>query len=162
MRSLDLRPARLGDASALAALIRGFRDHLAAKAPTDVEIERHVPAALRDPAIEFCCAWLDDEAVGYTQSRFFTSVWASGTEAHLDDLFVAASARGRGVGRSLLRHALSRARARGALRFGLNTNEGNHGAQALYRSEGLVPQSHALYPGGREVFWVMKLEGDES
>jgi len=44
--------------------------------------------------------------------------------------------------------------ARGALRFSLSTNEGNAAAQALYRSEGLRIQSHALYPGGREVFWT--------
>jgi catechol 2,3-dioxygenase-like lactoylglutathione lyase family enzyme len=95
--------------------------------------------------------------VGYTQTRFWASVWASGAEAHLDDLFVVEKARSRGIGRSLLRHALLRAEARGALRFCLNTNERNEAAQSLYRSEGLAPQSHALYPGGREVLWVKAL-----
>jgi ribosomal protein S18 acetylase RimI-like enzyme len=154
---VEIRPARLGDAAALAVLVRGFRDHLAASAPSDAEIERHLPRALADPAIEFCAAWLDGEAVGYTQTRFWTSLWAAGMEAQLDDLFVAPAARGRSVGRSLLRHAIARAAARGALRFGLNTNEWNEAAQALYRSEGLAPQSHALYPGGREVFWVKRI-----
>ena len=144
----------MDDAAALAALIAGFRDHLAAAVPTDAELRRDLPRALHDPAIEFGCAWIDDRAVGYTQTRFFTSVWVGGIEAHLDDLFVVQWARRHAVGRTLLRHAIARARARGAVRFGLNTNEKNEVAHALYRSEGLAPQSHALYPGGREVFWV--------
>ncbi len=31
-------------------------------------------------------------------------------------------------------------------------------AQALCRSEGLEPQSHALYTGGREILWVKSLD----
>jgi ribosomal protein S18 acetylase RimI-like enzyme len=154
MNRLEIRPAGLVDAAALAGLVKAFRDHLAAKMPTDVEIERDLPRVLSDSAIEFGCAWIGDEAVGYTQTRFFTSIWVAGMEAHLDDLFVVRWARRRAVGRSLLRHALARAHARGARRLGLNTNEKNEIAQGLYRSEGFSPQSHALYPAGREVFWV--------
>jgi ribosomal protein S18 acetylase RimI-like enzyme len=157
MKDLTIRPATLNDATTLVVLIGGFRDHLAATFPTDAAVRRLLPGALRDPAIEFACAWLDGAAVGYTQTRFFTSVWVGGIEAHLDDLFVVARARGRGVGRALLRHALARAAARGARRFGLNTNERNEAGQSLYRSEGLSPQSHALYPGGHEVFWVKSI-----
>ena len=152
-----IRRAEAKDVSVLASLIRRFRDHLSASVPTDGEIEHHLPRALDDPGIEFCCAWLSEEAVGYTQTRFLTSVWAPGIEAHLEDLFVVAPARGNAVGRALLRYAVGRARARGARRFSLNTNEGNGVAQALYRAEGLSPQSHALYPGGREVLWVRDL-----
>src|SRR5262245_12850677 len=157
MSTLETRPARSNEAARLARLVAGFRDHLEARTPTDEEIERQLPNALLDPGIEFCCAWQGGEAVGYTQTRFWTSLWAAGTEAQLDDLFVVPAARGHGVGRSLLRYALARAADRGARRFGLNTNERNEAAQALYRSEGLSPQSHALYPGGREVFWVKSL-----
>ena len=152
-----IRRASLADADALAALIAGFRDHLRASVPTDAELRDHLPRALDDPGIEFCCAWLAEEPVGYAQTRFVTSIWAPGVEAHLEDLFVLPSARGKAVGRGLLRHALARARERGARRFSLNTNEANRAAQALYRSEGLLPQSHALYPGSREVVWVRDL-----
>lgn len=154
---LEVLPAGFAEATALAALIGAFRDHLGAKGPTDAEIHRQLPRALADPGIEFGCAWLGGEAVGYTQTRFWISIWACGTEAQLDDLFVVPGARGRAVGRALLRHSLARAEARGALRFCLNTNEGNEAAQSLYRSEGLSPQSHALYPDGREVFWTKSI-----
>ncbi|HEX2485436.1 MAG TPA: GNAT family N-acetyltransferase [Myxococcota bacterium] len=151
----DVRVCRAepSDADELGRLVAGFRDHLKATAPSDVDIRLHLPRALRDPAVEFGVARLDGEAVGYTQSWFVTSVWAAGLEARLEDLFVLPGARRRSVGRALLRHALARAAARGALRLNLNTNEGNRSAHELYRSEGFAPVSHALYPGGREVLW---------
>jgi ribosomal protein S18 acetylase RimI-like enzyme len=154
---LAIRPAGPPDVAAVAALVAGFRDHLAATAPSDRELARDLPPALADPALEFCCAFEGGAAVGYTLTRFWSSIWAAGVEAQLDDLYVVPAARGRAVGRALLRHALERAAARGARRFSLNTNEANAAAQALYRSEGLAPHSHALYPGGREVVWVREL-----
>ena len=111
-----------------------------------------------EEAFEFACAWLDDEAVGYTQTRFYNSIWYSGVVAYLDDLFVFESARGKNLGRQLLRHALSRARERGAKQLALTTNEHNVAAQGLYRSEGMVPETHALWSEGREIKWVIDLE----
>jgi GNAT superfamily N-acetyltransferase len=154
---LRIRNAAPPDAPALARLIAAFRDHLLAKAPADSEIREQLPRALQDPSIEFACAWLGDEAVGFTQARFLTSVWAAGLEAFLEDLFVVASVRRQSVGRALLRHVLARAEARGAHRFSLTTNDRNETAHSLYRSEGLAPVSHALYPGGREVLWSRSL-----
>jgi len=152
-----IRRAGSEDTSALEALVRGFRDHLAARVPSDADLRRSLPRAIADAGIEFYCAWRGEEALGYTQIRFLTSIWAPGIEAHLEDLFVVAHARGKAVGRALLRHALTRAGERGARRLSLDTNDGNEIARALYRSEGLHPQSHALYPGGREVLWVKEL-----
>jgi ribosomal protein S18 acetylase RimI-like enzyme len=157
MSDLEIRNAEPSDAAALADLIAGFRDHLKAGTPSDSEIQSHLPRALHDPAIEFTCAWLHGEAIGYAQTRFHTSVWAPGVEAFREDLFVVTSARGRSVGRSLLRHSLARAEARGARRFSLSTNDHNREAHSLYRSEGLAPQSHALYPDGREVLWSRRI-----
>lgn len=160
MSDLIIRSARLPDAPGLARLVAAFRDHLNSTAPTDSDIRDHLPRALGDPQIEFGCAWLDGEAVGYTQTWFLTSVWAAGVEAYLEDLFVVPDARRRSIGRSLLRHALLRAQARGALRFSLSTNERNEPAHFLYRSEGLAPVSHAIYPGSREVRWSRSLGDD--
>jgi ribosomal protein S18 acetylase RimI-like enzyme len=157
MNTVDVLPARLSDAAVLAVLIASFRDHLRMGSPSDEEIGFHLPAALVDPGVEFACAWLGAEAVGYTQTRFWNCVWLGGTDAQLEDLFVAQSRRHRGVGRALLRQALARAAARSARRFGLRTNERNEAAQALYRSEGLTPRSPALYQGGREIFWTKEL-----
>lgn len=154
---LEIRVARPGDAEDLRPLVAAFRDHLRADAPPDAELRVWLPRLLADPAIEFAWARLDGRPVGYTQTRFYASLWVSGLEALLEDLFVLPAARGRDVGRSLLRHALARARARGVRLLGLTTNERNEVAQALYRSEGLRPQGARLWAGGREVRWVVEL-----
>ena len=157
-QSLEIRVAEVQDAETVALLIGGFRDHLDAETPTDDELREAVLVALQDPGVEFCCAWLGDVAIGYTQTHFTNSVWLPGIEARLDDLFITPAARGRKVGRALLEHAMDRARTRGARRFVLNTNEGNVAAQALYRSAGMAPESHDLYPEGREIVWRISLE----
>ncbi len=150
----EIRVAGPEDARAVVVLVAGFRDHLGARLPSDAELQGYVPEALRLPETEVCIARLRDADLGYALTRFSGSIWAVGLEAHLDDLFVFESSRGRSIGRSLLRFALARAKARGVRRFTLNTNERNTAAHALYRSEGLAPQAHALYPDSHEVVWV--------
>ena len=51
----------------------------------------------------------------------------------------------------------NRARERGARVLSLDTNEQNQAAQALYRGEGLRPDAHERWPGGREVRWFTSL-----
>ena len=72
----------------LISLVGAFRDHLRASTPSDGDLARHLPRALANPQLEFSIAWLEGEPVGYTQTRFFDSIWSLGTEAHLEDLFV--------------------------------------------------------------------------
>ena len=150
--------AGVDDLESLRVLVAAFRDHLQAATPTDADLVAHLPQALSDPSIEFACAWSRGQAVGYTQTRFLRSVWASGLEALLEDLFVLPAVRGRAIGRSLLRHAMQRARERGARLVGLTTNERNQPAQSLYRSEGFQPQSAKIWPNGREIRWVVRLD----
>jgi ribosomal protein S18 acetylase RimI-like enzyme len=67
----------------------------------------------------------------------------------LEDLFVSADARGRGVGRALVDAAVERARARGCRRIQLDVNEQNGEALALYRSTGFTTEPK---PPGRTLF----------
>jgi GNAT superfamily N-acetyltransferase len=153
-----IRIAGPADAARVAALVRAFRDHLRAATPSDAALAAALPRLLADPSLEFAYAVRAGEPVGYTQTRFYASLWAPGTEALLEDLFVVAAARRAGLGRALLRHALARARGRGARLFGLLTNERNLAAQALYRAEGLRPQSARLFGDGREIRWAVALD----
>ena len=155
---LEIGLAGLDDLASVRLLVAAFRDHLRADGPSDAELDAHLPQALRDPAVEFACARLGGRAVGYTQTRYFRSLWVAGLEALLEDLFVVPEARGRAFGRALLRHALARARERGARLVGLTTNERNRTAQGLYRSEGFRPQSARIWPDGREIRWVVRLD----
>ncbi len=144
--------------AAVATLVAAFRDHLRAERPTDAEIEHTLPLLLDDADIEFCCAFgSGGEPLGYTQTRFFLSIWDAGRAAHLEDLYLVESARGTGLGRALLEHALSRARGRNAKSMSLNTNEQNEAAQRLYRKAGFRLQTEAIWSGGRETCWVRPL-----
>lgn len=76
--------------------------------------------------------------LGFTQLYpSFSSVRARRTWI-LNDLFVAASARRRGIASLLLQSAAQFAHGNGALRLELETDRDNHGAQALYRSLGWI------------------------
>ena len=60
----------------------------------------------------------------------------TGPKAHLDHLVVASGARRRGVGRALVRHAVTVARAAGASRIDLTAGADKDAARALYASLG--------------------------
>ncbi len=154
---VDVRLIGPTDSAQLLPLAGAFRDHLRVAAPTDPELAALLPRLITDPSLEFAVAALDGRPVGYTQTRFFASLWAPPAEALLEDLFVLPAARGRSVGRALLRHALERARTRGARLLSLSTNERNELAQSLYRSEGLEPQGAKLWKSGREIRWAIEL-----
>ena len=59
-----------------------------------------------------------------------------GKAAWLEDLVVRPDRRGRGIGRTLLKHVAAQARADGVLRVTLLTDPDNERAHALYRSVG--------------------------
>lgn len=153
-----IRQVDFTDLPALRKLVVAFRDHLGATSPSPDELRAFLPAALRDPSLEFCLAFDDEKrAVGYGHYRFYTSIWALGTEAHLEDLYVLPEFRNRGIGEQLLDFVIGRARSRGAAMLGLHTNENNAGAQAFYRRVGFAPQTEVAWEGGSELYWGMSL-----
>ncbi len=139
-------------------LVQGFRDSLGAADPPDDALRVSLAQGLADPSLEFALAALDGVPVGYTQTLFRFSVWAGGTTAFLDDLFVSETARRQKLGRTLLDHALDRARAHGAKSLSLTTNEKNVPAQTLYKSAGLVEASEPRWGDGRDVAWIIQLD----
>lgn len=71
-----------------------------------------------------------------------------GHVAHVSNVVVAESARGRGVGRALMEGVRQRCRDEGCTRWYLNVKQDNAPAIALYRRCGMVPDSEA---------WAMRL-----
>ncbi|MCY2959266.1 MAG: GNAT family N-acetyltransferase [Planctomycetota bacterium] len=71
--------------------------------------------------------------VGYAFSEVY------GERAYVRHVVVAPDARGRGVGRALMRELSSRFRAAGASRWELNVKRDNHAAIALYGRCGMRP-----------------------
>jgi len=141
------RPLRVEDVAAVAALER--EAHIAPWTPGN---------------------FTDALAAGYSMTVGIagTSIVAYGVlllapgEAQLLNLTVAAGARRRGLGRTLLRRFLADARQRGAEQCFLEVRVSNAPAVALYAAEGFMPVARriAYYPphgkGEREDALVMR------
>ncbi len=85
---------------------------------------------------------------------------AGAGKAHLSKLFVAAEARGRGVGRALLAHAVAEARAHGIRRLDLETRSVFREAIGLYEATGWT-RGPDLPPGhGPDRTYYLSLEID--
>jgi len=80
---------------------------------------------------------------GYAVLAFGFSMQFGGRDAFLDDLFVRASHRGKGLGRSALEAILSECRARDIRALHLEVDATNHPAQELYRKFGF--QDHDFH-----------------
>ncbi len=154
--SVDYRVAGPADADSLVSLASAFRQYLQQEEPSDAVLRQNFPRVLADPNAQFVLAEESGVALGYVQLRYRQSVWVGGWEAELEDVFVVDAARGRGVGRQLLEFALDRARQRGCVAVGLNTNERNAGAVTFYECHGFKA-GRARWDGGRQIWFVRSL-----
>jgi len=83
-------------------------------------------------------AWLDGDLVGIT--HFFIHVQTTATDScYLEDLFTAPAARGKGVGRALIKAVGEWAAARDCGRVYWHTHETNATARLLYDKVATLP-----------------------
>jgi ribosomal protein S18 acetylase RimI-like enzyme len=148
---LNIQIARATDLDLLVRLASAFRDYLQQSSPSDAEFRDAIARLLQDPDTEFFLAQdAQGIAFGYIQCRYRYSVWVSGYQAELEDVFVLPEVRRQGVGRQLVQFAIDRAIAKECRSIGLNTNERNTGAIALYQQLGLKAE-RSLWQGGRQL-----------
>lgn len=100
--------------------------------------ERHSPEAI-------LVAELDGAIVGYIRTVLPTPLASNAHVRQIQGLAVADRARGRGIGRALLRASCDAARRQGALRITLRVLGHNVPARALYEAEGFVVEG--VLPG---------------
>lgn len=154
---LKIQIANEADLGSLVHIAAAFRAHLGQSTPSDADFRESITLLLKDTGTEFflaCDAQGTD--LGYVQCRYRYSAWTSGLDAELEDVFVVREARRCGVGLRLVEFALARASERGCRSVGLNTNERNEAALALYRRLGF----RSLRPlwGGRQLWLDKSLE----
>ena len=150
----EVRIAGAADLHALVRLVGLFRDHLGRTTPLDADLRASIAMLLRDLGTEFFLAGSGAAACGYVQCRYRYSAWSAAPEAELEDVFVVHEARHRGVGLRLVEFAMTRAAAKGCRSVGLNTNERNVEALALYARLGFRAERE-LWSGGRQL-WLEK------
>jgi GNAT superfamily N-acetyltransferase len=126
------------EAEIVTRLLVAFRDHLGYGWPSDNAFLAGVERLLDDRDTDFVLASADEDSPpsGVVQLRYRMGIWRAGRDCLVEDVFVDASARGKGVARALLDFATERARERGCRRMELDVNEANAPALALYESFG--------------------------
>lgn len=139
-----IRPATQDDCAAIAGIVRSaFRTHDDLHIPADMPVYHadHHRENMRDPATRWALLEQAGEPVGIVMWRVLPGV------AHLDLLFVAAGAQGRGFGSRLLKHHQRVARAEQSdLRiFTLHCLRDSAWALRFYRHQG-----YAVYEPGDE------------
>jgi GNAT superfamily N-acetyltransferase len=78
----------------------------------------------------------DGRLLGFTIAVLHETTWAIHPDCYLEDLFVAAAGRGRGIGRALIDDLFALARARGWARLYWHTRRDNTVARRLYDTYG--------------------------
>ncbi|MFH9941347.1 GNAT family N-acetyltransferase [Streptomyces murinus] len=137
MPESHIRPATLADEESLAHLDRVTWSTLHAVMPRPeppyppLFDERHRPE-------DFLVAELDGHLVGYIRLVQMIPLPAHAHILTIQGFVVAEEARGRGLGRALIRAAVAEARARGARRLNLRVLGHNTPARKLYEAEGFT------------------------
>ncbi len=146
---LLVRKATSGDLDCLVSAFQGFGRLIQDDTLGPPEhIARDIALLLNDPLTDFFVAFDGDgSCAGMPQQRYRYSVWLSGLEANIEDLYVMDSVRGRGFGRALTQQALAEAIERGCRRVVLDTNESNIAARRLYEGLGFSNTREHPEPG---------------
>jgi ribosomal protein S18 acetylase RimI-like enzyme len=131
-----VRRASVEDAAEIARLLHDFNAEFGEPTPPLAALTERLGELLG--AGEALVLLAGSPPHGLALLRFRPSLWADGLEAYLEELYVAPSERGRGIGRALLDAAMEAARKVGATHFELTTGETDTAARGLYESAGLT------------------------
>lgn len=144
---LTIRPMRTADLPQVLTVERACHPHPWSK---DLFL-----AELDNPCSTVDLLWQEGRLAGYICS------WYLHRELHILNVATAPPFRRRGVARTLLNHALHRARRQGLEKAFLEVRTGNRGAIALYEAAGFrrIARRPRYYPDGEDA-WVMELKAE--
>jgi GNAT superfamily N-acetyltransferase len=135
--SVSIRAAQQSDVAALHVLIRALADYeklTAQVVGTAQDLQRELFS--ERPVIEAVIAWDEESALGFALYFHNYSTFLARRGLYLEDLFVVPEARGRGIGKALMRHCASVAVERGCGRFEWAVLDWNQPAIEFYQSIG--------------------------
>ena len=132
--SFTVRPLRKDDRPGWEELWGRYLDFY--QAPMEAVVIEVTWARLLDPAEPMLALMAEDDAsgtlIGLAHAVFHRGTWAIYELCYLEDLYVAHSARGRGVGRALIEAVYALADERRCDRVYWMTQQDNLPARALY------------------------------
>lgn len=127
-----IRAALPSDETAWRQLWRGYCEFYGASLPE--EVTRRTWARILDPDSAVMCvvAEVEGRVYGFANCVVHENTWETQPVCYLEDLYVADSARGRGIGKALLEWLRNAMRAEGWARLYWMTREDNAQARRLY------------------------------
>ena len=131
-QSIQIKPASAADHDAWMPLWQAYLGFYKAELPAQVSDSTW--KRLLDPAepTHLALAWQGEKAVGMVHFIYHRSNWSIGNSCYLQDLFVSPDMRGTGVGRQLIEHVYTTARAAECAKVHWLTHETNATGIALY------------------------------
>ena len=132
---MAVRRAQVEDADAVAQLLYDFNTEYDEPTPEPPELARRLRELMGGDTIVLLAG---DGPDGLAVLRFRLSIWSSGKECYVAELYVVPERRGNGLGRALMETAIEVARGEGADWMDLGTSEDDVAARALYESLGFV------------------------
>lgn len=136
MAAIEVRRAEPRDAPVVARLLHDFNTEFDDPTPGVEVLTERVRELVAGGVVVVLLA--GDGPEGLAQFRFLRSVWSSGLDVYLEELYVVPGRRGNGIGRALLEATMAAGRQGGATHIDLNTGETDRAARALYESAGFT------------------------
>lgn len=134
---IRIESARPGDVPRLLALIRALAEYeKLSHLVVGTEAQLHDELFGARPVIESVLAWEAEQALGFALYFHNFSTFLARRGLYLEDLFVVPEARGRGIGKALIRHGARLAVERGCGRYEWSVLDWNRPAIDFYRSIG--------------------------
>jgi GNAT superfamily N-acetyltransferase len=131
-----VRRACAADAADVARLLRDFNAEFDEPAPSAAVLADRVAAMIAADEITVLLAGSGPEGLALFSLR--PSLWVSGPDVLLQELYVVPARRGEGLGRALLEATIEAAREAGASHIELNTSDDDTAAIGLYESFGFT------------------------
>ncbi len=149
---MNIKNASLDEIDHLSGLVISFRNHFDRKEPTDIEFVEGIKKLINGEDAEFFIAFdVNNSPVGYVLQRYRFNMWANGTEARIEDLFVDPECRQSGTGKLLIEYSINIAIQKKCTTICLDTNENNIASNKIYSSLGFNSTSKN-WDNGRQIF----------
>ncbi|MBP1851251.1 GNAT family N-acetyltransferase [Rhizobium halophytocola] len=131
---VEIRDPAAADESAWRGLWDGYLTFYKVAIPEDVTA--HTWARILDPEarVKMRLAVIDGRMAGFAIHHHHDTTWAIDPACYLEDLFVDATIRGKGVGRALIDDLVGICRRNGWSRLYWHTDRDNTRARSLYDS----------------------------